>query len=71
MARKADPKIYREVCKAMDAIFVRHGDPALTCVNRYLRIRTETRATEKRIARLEAELKDLRKVDSIDRQKRA
>ncbi len=71
MARRADPQIYRGVCKSMDAIFAKDGDAALTCINRYLRIRSETRATENRIANLEAELKDLKKVDSIDRQKRA
>lgn len=69
MARKHDPTIYREVCKALDQLFRKHGNVAATCVNRYIRIRSETRAKEQRIAFLEAELMDLKKVDSISRRK--
>ena len=69
MATRHDPAVYREVCKSLDAIFKKHGDPAATCVNRYLRIRTETRQKERRIAELEAELGDLKKVDSISRKR--
>ncbi len=62
-----DPAVYRAVCKSLDALFKEHGDKAGTCINRYRRIRTETRQTEQRIAELESELGDLKKVDSISR----
>lgn len=69
MATRHDPKIYRDICTLLDAVFKKHGDDAQTCINRYLRIRTETRVKERRISELEAELKDLRKVDSISRKR--
>lgn len=71
MATRHDPAIYRAVCKSLDTLFKEHGDKTNTCINRYLRIRTETRITKRRIAELEAELGDLKKVDSISRRQRA
>lgn len=71
MSRKHDPVAYRAVAKALDGLFKTHGDGAGTCIGRYMRIRTETRQKERRIAELEAELGDLRKVESVSRRKRA
>lgn len=64
-----DPSIYRAVCKSLDTLFKVHGDKAGTCIRRYLRIRTETRQTERRIAMLESELGDLKKVDTLSRKR--
>jgi hypothetical protein len=69
MAIRSDPTIYRAVCSTLDALFKEHGDKVGTCINRYLRVRRETRQTENRIAELESELAGLKKVDSISRQK--
>lgn len=69
MPRKHDPTIYREVSKTLDHLFNKHGDGAAYCINRYIRIRSETRVKERRIAELEAELVDLKKIDSISRRK--
>jgi len=66
---KHDPATYRAACKSLDALFKEHGDSAGTCINRYLRIRTETRQKERRIAELETELGDLKKVDSVSRKR--
>jgi len=66
---KYDAPIYREGCPVMDKLFKEHGDKALAVVNRYLRIRKETLQTEHRIASLEAELKGLKKVESLARKK--
>ena len=68
---KHDPAIYRDVCKSLDALFKQHGDKAGPCINRYMRIRKEKRQKERRIAELEAELGDLKKVESVSRRKRA
>ncbi len=64
-----DPATYRAVCKSLDALFKEHGDSANTCINRYLRIRRETRQKEQRVAELEAELRDLKKVESVSRKR--
>ncbi len=69
MAIRSDPAIYREVCSTLDALFKEYGDKTGTCINRYLRVRRETHQTESRIAELESELADLKKVDSISRKK--
>ena len=69
MGTKHDPVVYRETCKVLDALFKKHGEPAATCVRRYMRIRTETAQKQRRIAELEAELGDLKKVDSISRKR--
>lgn len=69
MAIRSDPAIYREVCSVLDALFKEHGDKTGTCINRYLRVRRETRQTESRITELESELDQLKKVDSIGRRK--
>ena len=69
MARKYDAVVYRETCKVLDALFKKHDEAAATCVNRYMRIRRETIQKERRIAELEAELGDLKKVDSISRKR--
>jgi len=69
MAIRSDPTIYREVCSVLDTLFKDHGDKVGTCINRYLRVRRETRQTENRIAELESELAGLKKVDSISRRK--
>lgn len=69
MAIKHDPATYRATCKSLDALFKAHGDDAATCVNRYMRIRTETRQKERRIAELESELGDLKKVESVSRKR--
>lgn len=67
MAIRHDPKVYREVCTSLDALFRKHGDKAATCINRYLKIRRETEQKEARIEELEEELESLKKVDSLSR----
>ena len=69
MAVKTNPTIYRAVCPVLDGLFKEHGDQVGTCINRYLRVRRETRQTERRIAELECELTELKKVDTISRKK--
>ena len=71
MATKHDPAIYRAVCKSLDLLFKTHGDDVATCVNRYMRIRSQTKVKQRRIAALEAELGDLKKVESVSRRKQA
>ena len=66
---KHDKAIYRAVCKSLDGIFKTHGDGAATCINRYMRIRVETRQKERRIADLESELGELKKTESISRKR--
>ena len=66
---KHDPATYRAVCKSLDVLFKEHGDSANTCINRYMRIRCETRQKERRVAELESELRDLKKVDSVSRKR--
>jgi hypothetical protein len=67
MAIRHDPKVYREVCTSLDALFKKHGDKASTCINRYLKIRREKEQKETRIEELEDELASLKKVDSLSR----
>ncbi len=68
---KHNPAIYRAVCKSLDLLFKTHGDDAAICINRYMRIRSETRTKQRRVAELEAELADLKKVESVSRRKQA
>lgn len=66
-----DIKTYQEICPVLDKLFKQHGKKTATAINRYLRIRTETNQTERRIDELETELRDLKKVDSLARRRKA
>lgn len=66
---KHDPAAYRAVCISLDSLFQKHGDKAGTCIRRYMRIKTETEQTSRKIAELEAELGDLKKVDQLSRKR--
>lgn len=68
--RKHNPATYRAVRVSLDLLFRKHGEGAATCINRYLRIRTETRKKKRLIAELESELSTLRKDASASRKKR-
>lgn len=68
---KHNPAVYRSVCNSLNTLFKTHGDSVATCVNRYMRIRTETQQKENRIKELEDELGNLKKVDNLSRKKKA
>ena len=64
-----DPVTYRNVCASLDDLFKRHPDSAATAIRRYLRIRSETATKQARIAALEEELGQLKKVDTLSRKR--
>ncbi len=63
--RRHDPAAYREISKTLDTVFRKHGSKALTCINRYLRVRRKTAQKEDRISELEGELANLKKVETV------
>jgi len=66
---KQDPTIYREVTITLDSVFKKYGEKAASAINRYMRIRQETRQKQQRIEELESELGELKKVDSLARRR--
>lgn len=62
IAGKQDPDVFKAVSTALDKLFKTHGDGVATCVNRYMRIRGQTRQKKRRIAKLESELKELKEL---------
>ena len=58
---KHDPAIYSELKKFLDGFFKKHGAAALWAVNRYMRLRRQTKKRQKEIRQLEKELAELKK----------
>ena len=58
---RTDKKTYDAVSKVLNALFKTHGEKATSAINRYVRIRREKKQKRKRVAELEAQLKELNK----------